>query len=64
MYGIVDQFRRTMTVVWYGGDTPTELVVEAGEVYTTYLLPGFELAVQRLFAEADMLEDAQQRESE
>ena len=63
-YWIIDRFRRTMTVVRYGDDTPTELVVEAGQVYTTPLLPGFELAVQRLFAEADMLEDAQRRESE
>lgn len=61
-YWIIDRFRRTMTVVQYSCGKPTERVVEEASVYTTDLLPGFELAMQRLFAEADMLEDAQQRE--
>lgn len=61
-YWIIDRFRRTMTVVRYSDGTSTTIVVEEGESYTTAMLPGFELAVQRLFAEADMLEDAQRDE--
>ncbi len=58
-YWIIDRFRRTMTVVQYVDGQATESVVIEGQVYTTERLPGFGLAVQRLFAEADMLEDAQ-----
>lgn len=61
-YWSIDRFRRVMTVVKYGSGTPTERVVAEGQVYTTDLLPGFALAVQRLFAEADMLEEARRSE--
>ena len=61
-YWIIDRFHRTMTVVQYISGKPTDFVVEEGQVYSTALLPGFELDVHRLFAEADMLEDAQRNE--
>jgi hypothetical protein len=34
------------------------VIIAEEEIYTTDLLPGFELPVARLFVEADMLEDA------
>ncbi|ETX01194.1 Uma2 family endonuclease [Candidatus Entotheonella palauensis] len=58
-YWIIDRFRRTMTVVRYSHGTSTTILVAENDMYTTALLPGFELAVQRLFAEADRLEEAQ-----
>ncbi len=61
-YWIINRFRRIMTVVRYHTVTPTTIVVNEGDVYTTDILPGFELVVQRLFAEADMLEEAQRDE--
>jgi hypothetical protein len=39
----------------------SERVVREAEVYTTPLLPGFELPLARLLAEADMLEQARKR---
>ena len=61
-YWIIDRFQRTMTVVRYHENASTMILVEEGDVYTTPLLPGFELVVQRLFAEADMLDAAQRDE--
>lgn len=55
-YWIIDRFRRQMTVYRNQGGTVTEIVLCEGDVYTTPLLPGFELPVSRLFAEADRLE--------
>jgi len=54
-YWIIDRFRRQMTVVrWTDGDSE-ELVVGENSVHTTPLLPGFELPLARLLAEADAL---------
>jgi Uma2 family endonuclease len=49
-YWIIDRFRRTMTV--FRG-MEAELTVAEGQVYTTPLLPGFELPLARLLAIAD-----------
>jgi Uma2 family endonuclease len=60
-YWILDRFRKQLTVV---RDDPTgsrELVVAANDVYTTPLLPGFELLAAKLFARAEMLEQARKR---
>jgi len=55
-YWVIDRFRRQMTVYRQpAADTP-RVVVRESEVYTTPLLPGFELPLSRLLAEADMLE--------
>jgi Uma2 family endonuclease len=52
-YWIIDRFRRNMTVVFNGADSPRELTVAEHEVYRTPLLPGFELPLARLLAIAD-----------
>lgn len=57
-YWIIDRFRRTMTVVENAPDGVKEKVVKEGDIYCTPLLPGFELPLARLFAEADLLEQA------
>ena len=59
-YWMIDRFRRTMTVVRYTGGPSSQVIVAEMQVYTTELLPGFELPVARLFVEADMLEEAQE----
>jgi len=48
-YWVIDRFRRQMTV-FHGPDTQ---IVTESEVYQTDLLPGFELPLAKLFAEAD-----------
>jgi Uma2 family endonuclease len=52
-YWIIDRFRRIMTVVANSPAGPHEQVIGENEVYRTPLLPGFELALARLFALAD-----------
>lgn len=59
-YWIIDRFARRMTVVRGPADASSELVVKENENYTTPLLPGFELPLARILAEADLLEQAQQ----
>jgi Uma2 family endonuclease len=49
-YWIIDRFRRTLTVCRPG---EPDLVIAENEMYTTPLLPGFELPLARLFALAD-----------
>jgi Uma2 family endonuclease len=49
-YWIIDRFRRTLTVC-SGTDKPR--IFRAKEVYTTGLLPGFELPLAELFAITD-----------
>jgi Uma2 family endonuclease len=58
-YWLIDRFRRQMTVYRQPRANVPKFVVREGEVYTTPLLPGFELPVSRLLAEADMLERAE-----
>lgn len=57
-YWIIDRFRRTMTVIRRDGKQVRETVVQETEVYTTPLLPGFELPLARLLGVADSLEQA------
>ena len=52
-YWIIDRFQRTMTVVRKSQPEPVELVIKENEVYTTPLLPGFELSLARLLKLAD-----------
>lgn len=59
---VVDRFQRRMTVFRQTTEQPPESIVKENEIYQTPLLPGFELSPARLFAEADLLEQAQ-RES-
>lgn len=61
-YWVIDRFRRQMTVFRHpDADTP-KLIVHEGDIYRPPLLPGFELPVSRLLAEADMLEQAESLE--
>jgi Uma2 family endonuclease len=55
-YWLIDRFRKTLTVFRRKGRKSTELVLGAKDVYTTPLLPGFELPLARLFAEAELFE--------
>jgi Uma2 family endonuclease len=57
-YWIIDRFRRMLTVVRAAGNGPQEVVVREGAVYTTSILPGFELPLALLLAEADTLDRA------
>jgi Uma2 family endonuclease len=58
-YGVIDRFRRQMTVFRQPTAAVSKLVIREGDLYTTPRLPGFELPVSRLLAEADMLERAE-----
>lgn len=59
-YWVVDRFRRSLSVFRAAARAEPQTVVREGEVYTTPLLPGFELPLAELLAEADRLEQAQQ----
>ncbi len=59
-YWVIDRFRRTLTVFGASGHAVPETVVQENEVYTTPLLPGFELPLTDLLAEADKLERARE----
>jgi Uma2 family endonuclease len=52
-YWIIDRFRRLMTVYRHTGQ---EVIVKENELYTTPLLPGFELSLARLLQVADALQ--------
>ncbi|MGH7127573.1 MAG: Uma2 family endonuclease [Planctomycetaceae bacterium] len=52
-YGIIDRFRRTMTVYRRQGDGWSESVLTENDVYRTEFLPGFELPLARLLGVAD-----------
>jgi Uma2 family endonuclease len=56
-YWLIDRFRKTMTVFRRRGRKATKLVLGAEETYVTPLLPGFELPLARIFAEAELFED-------
>ncbi len=55
-YWIIDRFRKTLTVFRRKGRKSTETLFGAKDVYTTPLLPGFELPLARVFAEAALFE--------
>lgn len=52
-YWIIDRFARTMTVYSPGQEEPDVKVIGETETYRTDLLPGFELPLARLLAQAD-----------
>ena len=52
-YWVIDRFRRTMTVYRNPPRGPAEQVIVEAGVYRTDLLPGFELPLAQLLAEAD-----------
>lgn len=56
-YWVIDRFRRTMTVYFQPPAEPKERVVAESEIYTTPLLPGFELPLARLLKLADQYSD-------
>jgi len=59
-YWSIDRFRRQMTAVRATKGSPTEVVVQEQETYSTPLLPGFELPLAKILAEADMLDQARE----
>jgi Uma2 family endonuclease len=52
-YWIIDRFQRIMTVVRKSPSEPAELIVQEKDVYSSPLLPGFELPLARLLKVAD-----------
>jgi Uma2 family endonuclease len=52
-YWVIDRFERIMTVFRKVGNKVRKQVVREDQVYTTDLLPGFELPLARLLAVAD-----------
>lgn len=58
-YWIIDRFHRKMTVVRGPADAPSETVIGQEGVFSTPLLPGFELLPGLLFGESDRLVAAQ-----
>jgi Uma2 family endonuclease len=58
-YWIIDRFMHTMTVFSRVKGKDCVTVVEGDKVYTTSLLPGFELPLAQLFALAKRWSDAQ-----
>lgn len=59
-YWIVDRFRRTLTVYRNDPTGSVEIVIPEKEIYTTLLLPGFELPLAQLLALADVIAQAEQ----
>jgi Uma2 family endonuclease len=52
-YWIIDRFQRTLTVYTRRGTRIQKRVIKEKQIYTTELLPGFELPLSRLLACAD-----------
>ena len=52
-YWIIDRFQRQMTVVSYADEKAKEQTVSENEIYSTPLLPGFQLPLKRLLEESD-----------
>jgi Uma2 family endonuclease len=50
-YWIIDRFKRTMTVYSWQGGKLRKRVLQENQIYTTPLLPGFELPLAKLFAQ-------------
>lgn len=64
-YWVIDRFRRQMTVYGNAPSTPAEQVLGEKDVFTTPLLPGFELRLAKLFAINDAIDRARsQRQRE
>jgi Uma2 family endonuclease len=58
-YWIIDRFRRRMTVYRRDGDEVVEVTVREHEIYSTPLLPGFELPLAKLLSLSDALDQAE-----
>jgi Uma2 family endonuclease len=56
-YWVIDRFRRSLTVFFAAPANTASRVVGENEVYTTPLMPGFELPVARLMQLADQYRD-------
>jgi Uma2 family endonuclease len=56
-YWVIDRFRRTMTVFFQPPANPPERTVNETEIYTTPLLPGFELPLKPLMELANQYTD-------
>jgi Uma2 family endonuclease len=56
-YWIIDRFNRRMTVYQFEGGKAHRRVVKEEQVFTTELLPGFELPLAGLFTFADRWPD-------
>ena len=56
-YCVIDRFRRTMTVYFAPPMEPQSRAIAENQIYTTPLLPGFELPVARLMQLADQYRD-------
>jgi Uma2 family endonuclease len=56
-YWIVDRFQRIMTVFTMKAGKVVKRVIREHQVYTTPLLPGFELPLAELLAQADQWAD-------
>jgi len=57
-YWVIDRFDRTLTVFTKQGSRVRKRVIKESEVYTTPLLPGFELPLAKLLALCDAWKDA------
>jgi Uma2 family endonuclease len=57
-YWVFDRFRRTLTVYTKHGSRVRKQVFDERQAYTTELLPGFELPLERLFTFADFWPEA------
>ncbi|MBP90841.1 MAG: hypothetical protein CMJ64_29715 [Planctomycetaceae bacterium] len=57
-YWVIDRFQRKMTVFRHGDKGYAQVIVQEEETYQTPLLPGFELPLARILAEADLVEGA------
>jgi Uma2 family endonuclease len=58
-YWVIDRFERIMTVFRKSGNKVKKRTVREHQVYTTDLLPGFELPLARLLAAADDWEETE-----
>lgn len=61
-YWVIDRFRRQMTVFRRDGQAIAQVLVAERETCATPLLPGFELPLAKVLAEADKLAAAQDDE--
>ncbi len=52
-YWIIDRFAKTMTVYRFTAERDEKLVIAADQIYTTTLLPGYELPLGRLLELAE-----------
>jgi Uma2 family endonuclease len=59
-YWVIDRFARTLTVFIFTGGRYKKRVIREDQVYTTNLLPGFELPVAQLLALAERWPDQEQ----